>query len=183
MANDGGVVVALVLMVAALSSVFFGAVALYASADLVLTAEQKHKSVPARRLARLLSGWANVGNAAAHALLVAAMLADAERFKVFFPGEAELPVGPAVLVLLNGLVGRSTLRGGGITLALAWNSFVAVMGSLLPVVWPKFINVGLSTWPYVAIFLWLAIFAFEITAFFFSCVAYALKDAHLKKSD
>ena len=42
----------------------------------------------------------------------------------------------------------------GIVLALSWNSFVAVTGSLLPLVWPKFIDVGMSEWPYLAIFLW-----------------------------
>ena len=51
-------------------------------------------------------------------------------------------------------------------------------GSLLPVVWPKFLDVGLASWPYLAIFLWLFIYAFESTGFFFSAVAFSLKDAH-----
>ena len=176
--NDGGIIVALVLLVAALCVVFFGAVALYASADIVLTTEQKQKTVRARRLARLLSGWANVGNAAAHALLIVMLVTDAERYKTFFPDEAAMPVGPAILGVLNGLVGRSTLKGGGIQLALGWNGFVAVAGSLLPVVWPKVLDVGLASWPYLAIFLWLFIYAFESTGFFFSAVAFSLKDAH-----
>eukprot|EP00310_Coccolithus_braarudii_P012725 CAMPEP_0183334330 /NCGR_PEP_ID=MMETSP0164_2-20130417/2970_1 /TAXON_ID=221442 /ORGANISM="Coccolithus pelagicus ssp braarudi, Strain PLY182g" /LENGTH=192 /DNA_ID=CAMNT_0025503447 /DNA_START=10 /DNA_END=588 /DNA_ORIENTATION=+ len=181
--NDGGIVVALVLLVAALASIFFGAVALYASADIVLTSEQKQKSVRARRLARLLSGWANVGNAAVHGLLIIMLVTDSERYKQFFPDEAEMPLGTAFMLVLNLLVGRCTLKGGGIVLALIWNSFVAVAGSLIPVVWPKFLDVGMITWPYLAVFLWLSIFAFESFAFFFSVVAFALKDAHAVKED
>jgi len=181
--NDGGVVVALVLLMAALAAVFFAAITLYSSCDIVLSKEQKEKSVRARRLARLLSGWSNIGNAVVHLLLIITFLSDTERYKMFFPDEAETPIGPALLLVVNGLVGRSTLKGGGLTIALAWNSFVAVMGSLIPMVWPKFIDVGLSTWPYVAIFLWLGIWTFESTAFFFSVVAYSLKDAHSVKTD
>ena len=112
-------------------------------------------------LARLLSGWANIGNAVVHFLLIVMLLTDTERYKVFFPDEAETPWGPLFLLVINGVVGRSTLKGGGIMLALAWNSFVAVAGSLIPLVWPKFIDVGLATWPYLAIFLWLGIYAME----------------------
>lgn len=130
----------------------------------------------ARRLARFLAGWANVGNAVVHGFLIVMLVTDKERYKTYFPDEAESPVGPLVLLAINGLVGRSTLKGGGITIALAWNSFVAVAGSLMPIVWPKFIDVGMSTWPYLAIFLWLGIYVMESVAFFFSCVAYALKD-------
>jgi hypothetical protein len=204
-----GSIVALVLLMATTCAVFFGAVTLYASCDIVLPKEQKEKSVRARRLARLLSGWANMGNAVVHLLLIIALQTDTERYKLFFPDEAETPVGPAVLLVINGLVGRSTLKGGGLTIgihawlergtsgvmliescdralawaAVAWNSFVAVMGSLIPLVWPKFIDVGLATWPPLAIFLWLGIWAFESTAFFFAWTAYALKDAHAVKAD
>jgi|EP00966_Prymnesium_polylepis_P140471 hypothetical protein len=180
--NDGAIVVALVLLVAALCTAFFGAVALYASADIVLTGEQKQKYVRARRLARLLSGWANVGNAVVHALLIAMLLSDTARYKVFFPDEAEMPIGPVFLLIANAYVGRATLKGGGLQTAFAWNSFVAVAGSLIPIVWPKFLDVGLATWPYLAIFLWLGIWAFESTAFFFSAVAFSLKDAHAIKA-
>eukprot|EP00992_Anisonema_acinus_P005307 TRINITY_DN17876_c0_g1_i1.p2 TRINITY_DN17876_c0_g1~~TRINITY_DN17876_c0_g1_i1.p2 ORF type:complete len:186 (+),score=45.63 TRINITY_DN17876_c0_g1_i1:43-600(+) len=175
--NDGGIVVALVLLMAALSAVFFSAVMLYAGAT--EGSEKKEKRVPAKRLAKLLSGWANVGNAVAHVLLVTAELADPERYRVHFPDDfaAALPWGPLILAVINGLVGLNSLKGaGGITLALGWNSFVAVLGSVVPIVWPKFINVGMSTWPYLAIFLWLGIFAFESTAFFFTAVAFALRN-------
>jgi len=178
--NDGGIVVALVLLMAALCTVMFGALSVYVSADNVLTPEQKTKSNYARRLARLLSGWANVGNAVTHAYLIIMLMTDQDKYKPFFPDEVESPVGPAALMIINGLVGRSTLKGGGLILSMCWNCFVAVAGSLLPVVWPKFIDVGMAQWPYLAIFLWLAIYAFESTAFFFSCVAFALKDVIAK---
>ena len=56
-ANDGGIVVALVLLMAALCAVFFSAIVLYASAtDVVLSKDKKEKVVPARRLARLQVG-------------------------------------------------------------------------------------------------------------------------------
>ena len=75
--NDGGIVVALVLLIAALCAVYFSAIVLYASAtDVVLSREKKEKVVPARRLARLLAGWANVGNAVVHALLVIMLVAE-----------------------------------------------------------------------------------------------------------
>jgi len=179
--NDGGIVVALVLMTIALCTVFFSSIVVYHGAtDMVLTYEKKKRMVPARRLARLLAGWANVGNAVVHALLVTMLVTDVERYKVFFPDEAEKPIGPVILGVVNLLIGAKTLRGGGIQLALAWNSFVALVGSLMPIVWPKFIDVGMSTWPYLAIFLWLGIYAFESTAFFFSAVAFSLKHVNVK---
>ena len=180
--NDGAIVVALVLLMAGLCAVMFSAVALYASADVVLSKAQKEKTVRARRLARLLSGWANMANAVTHALLIVMLLTDTERYKIYFPDEAEMPIGPVILGIINGLVGIKTLTGKSIVLALSWNSFVAVMGSLLPLVWPKFIDVGMTEWPYLAIFLWLGIYAFESTAFFFSAVAFSLKDV-VNKAD
>mmetsp|Transcript_70598 Transcript_70598/g.117226 ORF Transcript_70598/g.117226 Transcript_70598/m.117226 type:complete len:193 (+) Transcript_70598:17-595(+) len=181
--NDGGIVVALVLLIAMLCTVFFSAIVLYASADIAITKDQKEKTVRARRIARLLSGWANIGNAVVHALLIVMLVSDTKRFKVFFPDEAEMPAGPIGLLVLNALVGLKSLKGGGIILALGWNSFIALAGSFIPIVWPKFIDVGIATWPYLAIFLWLGIYAFESAAFFFSVVAFTLKDAHVVKED
>ena len=170
--KDGGIIVALVLLVGALAAVFFSAIVLYASADIGLTKEQKEKTIRARRIARLLSGWANVGNAMVHALLIGMLI-----------GEVDSPVGPAVMLATNAIVGFRSLAGGGIQLALFWNSFVAVRGILSPMIWRHFLDVGLISWPFRAVFLWLAMFAFEVTGFFFSIVAYWLKDAHTVKSD
>ena len=68
MANDGGIVLALLLLIAALCAVFYSSIALYASAP-----TKEPASFPAR-LARLLSGWANVGNAVTHGLLIVVLL-------------------------------------------------------------------------------------------------------------
>jgi len=93
------------------------------------------------------------------------------------------PVGPLILGAANAWVGWSSLKSGRIQLALAWNTFVAVMGCLVPIVWPKFIDVGMSTWPHKAVFLWLFIYAFESAAFFFSAVAFVLKDVAVARKD
>jgi len=90
--NDGGIIAALVLLVAVLCGVFAAAVLLYATADNVLTPERRQKCNESRRLARLLSGWANIGNAVVHALLVIMLSTDTARYKVFFPEEAEMCV-------------------------------------------------------------------------------------------
>jgi len=159
----------------------FSAIVLYASADIALTKAQKEKTVRARRIARLLSGWANVGNAVTHAYLILMLMTDTGRYKVFFD-DADNPVGPIGLLVVNALIGLKSLKGGGIQLSFCWNTFVAFAGSLIPIVWPKFIDVGMATWPYLAIFIWLLIYAFESTAFFFSAVAFAL-DIRLRDLD
>ena len=91
--------------------------------------------------------------------------------------EAQLGTTPLLMGLINGLIGFFSLRGGSLKVSLGWNTFVALAGSLVPMVWPKFIDVGMTTWPYVTVFLWFAIYAFESTAFFFSAAGVALKDA------
>lgn len=63
-----------------------------------------------------------------------------------------------------------------------WNSFVAISGSLLPVVWHRFIEEGLETWPCVIIFLWFAIFAMELTAFASSVLHFALRRGIMSNS-
>ena len=172
MANDGGIVLALLLLIAALCAVFYSSIALYASAP-----TKEPASFPAR-LARLLSGWANVGNAVTHGLLIVVLLTDKGRYGAYFPDEVNsYAAGPVCLGLINGLIGFFSLRGGSLKVSLGWNTFVALAGSLVPMVWPKFIDVGMTTWPYVTVFLWFAIYAFESTAFFFSAAGVALKDA------
>ena len=56
--NDGGIVVALFLMVLAKAVVMFGAVAFYANAS---NTSQCTDAARSSRLLRLLSGWANLG--------------------------------------------------------------------------------------------------------------------------
>ena len=79
-------------------------------------------------------------------------------------------------MVVNTLVGLSTLSGGGPKLALYWNTFVIFAGTLIPMVWLRFLEVGLATWPYVVIFIWLGIFACELSAFATSATWWALSD-------
>lgn len=167
--NNGGIVVALVLLVSALSLGLIGSLYLY-----VLATQAPDDSGWAKRLLRLLSGWANISNALVHALLTVFLLfADTENL-VDVP-DADNRVGPVCLLLVNGAIGVQTVTGqGGPLLPFCWNTFVAIAGSLVPMVWPKFIAQGLETWPYTIVFLWLGIYAFESIAFFTSLALFFL---------
>ena len=77
-------------------------------------------------------------------------------------------------MILNTAVGLYSLRGGGPKPALCWNVFVAFAGTLIPLVWLRFVEEGLATWPYVVVFIWLAIFAMELIAVTFSVTWWTL---------
>ena len=173
-ANDGGVVVSLFFMVAAIAYAMFTAVAYYTNA---VPAKARVKNDPTL-LVRLLSGWANIGNAVIHAMLVIYMKANEDNPSEYWVKERALGgiEGPVFLLLLNLTAGLVALRGGSMKFPFCWNSFVACAGSFLPVVWPRFLAEGLATWPYIIIFIWFCIFAFELTAFTASATHFALKD-------
>jgi hypothetical protein len=164
--NNGGVVVALVALAGWLGIGTICALSLYASRSVTL--------------ARLISGWSNFANAAVHALLIVLLATDTERFLKAGIIDADKLGGPFGLMLINGLIGVRTLRGAGPNLAFGWNTFVAIAGSLVPMVWLTFFDVGLATWPYPIIFLWFCIYVFESTAFLTSAVWFALKDAKVE---
>ena len=67
--NDSGIVLVLFCMMAALAYAVVSAVSLYAAAT--------HNRV------RLLSGWANVGNAFVHAFLILLLIVDQGGISVF----------------------------------------------------------------------------------------------------
>ena len=77
-------------------------------------------------------------------------------------------------MLLNLTTGVIALRGGGLKLSVGWNSFVAAAGTLMPIVWPRFLAEGLATWPHIVIFIWFAIFFMELPAFVASWTWYSL---------
>ena len=182
--NDGGVLVVLVMLVAGVMLCMVSAVALYTIAT-TPSAKAPGQLCREARLARLLTGWANFGNGVNYMLFVLLLVFDAdlsatmclndERCKQYFD-QAENPSGPVLLLVLNQAIGLVTLNGGGPLVPTAWNFFVFVTGCLIPAAWPRFINEGLATWPYLAVFLWLAIFACQAVAFFASAVFFALKD-------
>ena len=116
---------------------------------------------------RLLSASANLGNGVVHAVLVVYIAANAGSSTAYWNKERELGGvgGPVILMACNALAGYFTLLDGKVPkLAVCWNVFVAVLGTLMPIVWPRFLTEGLSTWPYISIFLWFVIFAMELAA-------------------
>ena len=168
--NNAGVLFVIFMMVAAISYAAFSAVSIFVSAKFP-------KERNERRLCRLISGVANVGNGVVHALLIMNLHANSQSALPFYVGElAEGLGGPIFLMVVNTLVGLSTLSGGGPKLALYWNTFVIFAGTLIPMVWLRFLEVGLATWPYVVIFIWLGIFACELSAFATSATWWALSD-------
>lgn len=184
MINDGGVLVVLVMLVAGLTLTWASFVAMYATAT---TPSPRAQGQPCReaRLARLLTGWANVGTGVSYMLFVLLLVFDAdlaptmcladERCRMYFE-QAENPSGPVFLLVFNQAIGLVTLNGGGPRVPTAWNCFVMVTGCLIPAAWPRFINEGLASWPYLAVFLWLDVFACQAVAFFASATWFALKD-------
>ena len=162
-ANDGGNVVTLFLMVAGIAFALFQAVTFYASAT---TVKYPAEAIP-KRLLRLLSGWANIGNSVVHVILVIYMKANEETVSEYWAKERELGgiEGPVFLILLNFIAGMLSLRGNGVPrFSIGWNSFVAVLGTLMPIVWPRFLAEGFATWPHIIIFIWFGIYAMELTA-------------------
>jgi len=157
MANDGGIVAALVILIGGLALGVIGACSLYVAAT----------TASARHLLHILSSVSNLGNAVVHALLVVYLsFADTEKLTQLGVQDADSVGGPLFLLLVNGGFGMYTLYSGWPLPAFCWNTFVAFMGSLIPIVWPLFIAEGLANWPYILIFLWLGIYAFESMAFF-----------------
>ena len=63
---------------------------------------------------------------------------------------------------------------------VGWNVFVACFGSFMPIVWPRFLAEGLSSWPYVIVFIWCNIFFMELTALVASVTHYAVGGAAKK---
>ena len=61
--------------------------------------------------------------------------------------------------------------------SLAWNVFVALLGSFMPVVWPRFLAEGLAAWPYTVVFIWFGIFFMELTALVASVTHFAVGEA------
>lgn len=167
--NDAGVLVVLVLLVASLALVGAATLNLYVGATMPNSYGRKEL-----KLVRLLSGWGNAGNAIVHAFLIVYLIvADPEPLKIV--PDSDNPTGPAMLAVINLTLGLRTLRrGGGPALPFGWNTFVAFAGCLIPIVWPLFFSEGLSTWPPILVFIWLAIWACESTAFFASAAWWAL---------
>mmetsp|Transcript_15608 Transcript_15608/g.23645 ORF Transcript_15608/g.23645 Transcript_15608/m.23645 type:complete len:188 (+) Transcript_15608:71-634(+) len=159
--NDGGIVLTLLLMAATIAYALFQSVLHYERST---SSSSDH---PCRPL-RLLSGWSNIGNSVAHILLTMCILSNAKNDSEYWLNERKLGgiEGPVVLAIINLVVGLSALLCSHklMMLSLGWNLFVVIAGTVIPDVWPRFIDEGLATWPYTVILLWFFIFVYELTA-------------------
>jgi len=176
MANDGGIVVALVLLIGAIAFALFSSVATYAAATASAYAGEGERYE--RKVARLLSGFANVGNAAVHGAFVIFLQASKTSTDPYIVSTLAQGMAPLYILLgINGTVGLLALCGiGGPVPAISWNTFVIVAGVFIPTVWPVFITEGLATWPLIPVVVWLAIFAMELTAVCTSWLWFALRN-------
>ena len=159
LSNDGGVVATLFFAAGTIALVLFGAVALYEAS----TSTPKSDCAC---LLRLLSGWANLSNAAIHFLLVVYTLSNSHNQSEYWIEERTLGgiEGPAGLTIINFLAGYSATRNYSVKFPMMWNCFVAIVGTLMPVVWLRFLEDGLKSWPYPVVFIWFCVFFFELTA-------------------
>jgi uncharacterized membrane protein len=69
----------------------------------------------------------------------------------------------------------SAIQFDKMTFPLIWNVFVAFIGTLVPMVWLRFISVGLASWPYEVVFIWFVIFFMELTAVTASVTHFAIE--------
>ena len=90
----------------------------------------------------VFSGSANLGNGVAHAPLTLYISANAGRSDHFFVKERELGglEGPGALALIKVAVGLLSIKDRWLLLSFGWNCFVAILGTLLPIVWPRFLS-------------------------------------------
>lgn len=106
--EDGGLVVALVLLVAAIAYALFSSVAVYAAAT-ASAAEGKEK-----KTARLLSGVANVGNAVVLAIMMYYLYLSRNSDDPYIIAEiasVDNVLTLVVVMVINGTVGMLTLLG------------------------------------------------------------------------
>ena len=140
-------------------------------------------------LARVLSAWSNIGNSVVHLLLIIYIKVNEGNESAYWLKERELDPNPAAgpigLTILNFAAGMCSAHRKYPKFPLVWNSFVVVAGTFIPLVWLRFLEEGLSTWPYFIVFVWFMIFAMELSAFSTSWTYYLIqtKDPESKKDD
>ena len=184
LSNDGGIVLSIFLMVAALTFAMYSAISVYAHHRPSAKASSESS---VQTLVRIFSAWANIGNSIVHVLLVVYIKVNEGSDTAYWAREREVEAdgigGPVGLAVLNFAAGMCSMHGKAMSFPLVWNTFVVVAGTLLPVVWLRFLEEGLETWPYFIVFVWFAIFAMELTAFATSWTYRGIKTEDAPKKD
>eukprot|EP00535_Pseudo-nitzschia_heimii_P010520 CAMPEP_0197173058 /NCGR_PEP_ID=MMETSP1423-20130617/115_1 /TAXON_ID=476441 /ORGANISM="Pseudo-nitzschia heimii, Strain UNC1101" /LENGTH=200 /DNA_ID=CAMNT_0042621809 /DNA_START=145 /DNA_END=747 /DNA_ORIENTATION=+ len=187
LSNDGGIVLSIFLMVAALTYAMYSAISVYAHHRPSGKAAATPNESSVESLVRIFSAWANIGNCVVHVLLVVYIMANEGSEAAYWVRERELEAdgieGPLGLAILNFAAGMCSMHGKAMAFPLVWNSFVVIAGTLLPVVWLRFLEEGLATWPYFILFVWFAIFAMELTAFTTSWTYRGIRTTAASKKD
>ena len=164
--NEGGIVLSLFLMVASITY------AVYASVTVCVNNKEKvedcNESTIQTRV-RTLCACANIGNSVVHLLLIIYTKVNEDSNEPYWVKERELDAdgigGLLGLTILNFVAGMCSLHRVYLSFPLVWNSFVIVAGTFIPIVWLRFLEEGLSTWPYFIILIWFSIFSAELSAF------------------
>lgn len=170
---DGGIVLSLFLMVAAITYATYASVTVF-----VNNTKPDSRENPAQTHVRMYGASANLANCIIHLLLIMYMKANAGSEEPYWAHEREIGAdgigGPVFLAIFNFAAGYCSLTKYSYKFPLGWNSFVIVAGTFIPLVWQRFLEDGLATWPYTITFIWFAIFAAELTAFATSVTYYCL---------
>ena len=188
--NDGGVILSLFLMAASITYAMYTSITVYVNN---INKVKDSNETTTQTLVRILSAWSNIGNSAIHVLLIVYIKTNEGNTSAFWEMERELDVdgieGPLGLAILNFAAGMCSMHYRSCYyIPLAWNSFIIMAGTFVPIVWLRFIEEGLSSWPYAIVFIWFMIFAMELSAFSTSLTYYLLlqagpKDTKAKKDD
>ena len=127
---------------------------------------------------RKLSGIANLGNALLHILLIIYTISNYENNSEYWLEERKLGgiEGLVALTIINSISSLSALYFKHMTFPLVWNTFVAFVGTLIPLVWFRFVSVGMVSWPYEVVFIWFMIFYMELCAVTSSVTHFLLGD-------
>ena len=91
--------------------------------------------------------------------------------------------GPLGLAILNFAAGMCSIHQKHLKFPLVWNSFVIIAGTFIPLVWLRFLEEGLGSWPYFIVFVWFMIFAMELSAFSTTWTYYLIQTKDPKKDD
>mmetsp|Transcript_10213 Transcript_10213/g.10919 ORF Transcript_10213/g.10919 Transcript_10213/m.10919 type:complete len:193 (-) Transcript_10213:44-622(-) len=146
--------------------------------------DSQNEETTIQQRVRIISAWSNIGNSIVDLLLLSYIHVNKGSRSVYWERERELgsdgEAGILGLAIVNLLAGICSIfpyqyTQKHFTFPLFWNSFLVASGIFVPIVWLRFIEEGLSSWPYFIIFVWFAISAMELSAFSCSWTYYLIQ--------